>query len=271
MADEELFFMSATTQGELTAYLNELCEQTGRIALQYFRQPIEVERKRDASPVTEADRNIELALRDAIATRFPHHQVLGEEFGGSVDVASPGPLWVLDPIDGTKNFITGKPLFGTLIGVCTDSVPRAGVIDMPALNERWIAPGDGVTYGLRGPSRVSRQVDLKSASLYATTPDMFKPDELTRFDALSAHVAFRSFGADCYGYALLAEGFVDLVVESALHAHDFCALAPVIEGAGGIISDWSGEPLRVHSQGQVIAAATPDLHDAALTFLNRGG
>ena len=248
----------------LHRFLIELCEQARSIAKRYFRQSVVIEHKADNSPVTQADREIESMLRERIEQRFPDHAILGEEFGSSGKRGSNQPLWVLDPIDGTKNFITGKPIFGTLIGLCLDGLPYVGVIDMHILDERWVALGDGVTWGIQGKSKTSRQTSLNYASLRATSPDMFNEDERVDFDTLSRDVAFRSFGGDCYSYALLAEGFIDLVVEAKLKAHDFCPLVPVIRGAGGVISDWAGAPLTTASKGQILAAANPTLHTSAL-------
>ena len=268
MNAERLYQFLGVNQKSLHPFLIELCEQARSVAKRYFRQSVVIERKADTSPVTQADREIESVLRERIERRFPEHAILGEEFGSSGKRGSDQPLWVLDPIDGTKNFITGKPIFGTLIGLCLNGLPYIGAIDMPILNERWVALGDGVTWGIRGKSQTSQQTSLNHASLYATSPDMFNQDERARFDILSRDVAFRSFGGDCYSYALLAEGFIDLVVEASLKAHDFCALAPVITGAGGTISDWTGAPVTIASKGQILAAANPPLHLSALRKLN---
>ncbi|MEM7255222.1 MAG: inositol monophosphatase family protein [Pseudomonadota bacterium] len=252
--------LSGVSADALRQFLSELCDASEQIAMRYFRTPIPVEHKEDTSPVTQADREVEQCLRGLIASRFPDHGILGEEFGGPIDHSPSAPLWVLDPIDGTKNFVSGKPLFGTLIGLCLNAKPVAGVINMPALKERWIAPADGKTYGLSGPAHARDREALADASLHATSPDMFDDRERRRFDELSAHVSFRAFGTDCYGYALLAEGFVDIVMEASLAVHDFCALLPVITGAGGVMTDWEGNELTLNSPGQVLAAGGPRLH-----------
>ena len=179
MYADELRVLLGINYGELRQFLDNLCAQSGNIARTYFRQPISVELKADASPVTRADREIEACLRAAILKQFPDHAVLGEEFGGIAQTQ--GPLWVLDPIDGTKNFISGKPLFGTLISLCVSGVPQVGVIDVPALNERWMAAGEGVTCGTHGLSQTSTVSSLAKACLYATSPDMFSERRMGLF------------------------------------------------------------------------------------------
>jgi myo-inositol-1(or 4)-monophosphatase len=249
---------------ELLAFGDALADAARPIALRYFRQPIGFERKEDLSPVTIADRMIEDELRRLIAERYPHHGVLGEELG-----QAPGEryTWYLDPIDGTKSFITGMPLFGTLIALADGDQATIGVIDMPALAERWT--GDRRAATLNGsPARVSKVVRLSEAQIYTSSPDFFTADEWSRYDALSRRCLFRRFGGDCYQYGLLASGHCDLVVETSLKSFDFMALIAVIEGAGGLIRDWQGRPLTPASDGRVVAAATQELMEQALKALS---
>ena len=254
---------SAASADELAAFCNALADAARPIALRYFRARIGFEQKEDLSPVTIADRAIEKELRVRIADRFPDHGILGEELGHA-----PGEryTWYLDPIDGTKSFITGMPLFGTLIAFADGDKATFGVIDMPALGERWMGSESGALFNDR-PARVSTVETLAEAQIYTSSPDFFQPDEWLRYDALSRRCLFRRFGGDCYQYGLLASGHCDLVVETSLKTFDFMALVAVVEGAGGLIRDWAGQPLTPASDGRVIAAATPALMDQALEAL----
>lgn len=250
----------------LFAFMDELADAARVIALEHFRLPIDIERKQDTSPVTIADRGIEQDLRRRIAARFPDHGIVGEEFG-----ARPGERWTwyLDPIDGTKSFISGMPLFGTLIALADAAEnPLAGMIDMPALGERWRGSREtGTTFNGR-PARVSGQRTLAEATVYTSSPDIFDPVNWARYDRVSAACAFRRYGGDCYLYGLLASGHCDLVIEQSLQSYDLMALVPVVEGAGGVITDWQGKPLNARSDGRVVAAASSALHDAALRLLD---
>lgn len=249
----------------LTDFALQLADRARPLALAHFRTPLGVEWKADLSPVTIADRAIERALRESIAETFPHHGILGEEEGAQGlerDV-----VWVMDPIDGTKSFITGLPLFGTLIAALVDGVVEVGVVDMPALGERWVAASGRGTRLNGEPCRTSAVRRLEEARLYSTSPDAFGPREAEIFASLSTKVGLRRFGGDCYAYGLLACGHVDLVVEAGLQPYDFLALVPVVEEAGGVITDWAGAPLTLHSSGAVVAAANGALHAAALAQL----
>lgn len=182
-------------------------------------------------------------------------------------------MWVLDPIDGTRSFITGKPLFGTLISLLYKGTPVIGIIDQCVLNERWLGIA-GQTSTLNGnPIRADGVVSLSDANMHSTTPDMFQDGvEATKFDAMRKAVRAPHYGADCYAYALVASGFADIVFEADLGLYDYCALVPVLEGAGGVITDWSGESLTLsnheNSKGRVVASANSMLHSQALEILN---
>jgi len=231
-----------------------------------FRTNIAVDAKSDASPVTEADRAAERAMRDIITATHPDHGILGEEFGSENTAAE--YVWVLDPIDGTNSFVTGKPLFGTLIALCHHGVPVVGVIDAPGLDERWIgATGHPTTFNAT-PAMVRACSALDQAWLYATTPEMFDGADKTAFDALSRSARRTVYGGDCYAYGLLASGHVDLVCEASLGTYDYAALVGVVEAAGGRITDWQGNPLTLQSDGRVLAAGDPAVHAAALQHLN---
>jgi histidinol phosphatase-like enzyme (inositol monophosphatase family) len=228
---------------------------------------LNVERKADSSPVTEADRAIEESMRAVLRKACPNHGILGEEFGLSGQDAR--YIWVLDPIDGTKSFVSGVPLFGTLVSLLEDGKPVLGVIDMPMLGETWVGQIGKPTRFNGVPSHTSRNSRLESAALFATSPDQFTPQENCVFEELGRNCASRRFGGDCYSYGLLASGHVDLILEAELQPYDFMALVPVVSGAGGVITDWSGAPLTLVSSGQVLAAANPELHRAALEIVSK--
>jgi inositol-phosphate phosphatase/L-galactose 1-phosphate phosphatase/histidinol-phosphatase len=254
-----------TSLETIAAFAEQLADLAAPVALRYFRQKLVVESKADTSPVTIADREIELAMRRMIGERFPEHGLFGEEHG--LDRADADCVWVLDPIDGTKSFITGMPTFGTLVAYLEGGVPKVGIVDHCALRERWVGREGEATRWNGEPCRTSGRTKLSDAVLYATTPDIFSGADRESFEVVSRHVALRRFGGDCYAYGLLASGHVDLVIEADLQPYDYLALVPVVQGAGGVITDWSGTPLGLESDGRVIAAATPALHAAALKAL----
>ncbi len=232
------------------------------IARRYFRSPLAVEHKDDHSPVTLADRQIETAMKQVLARRLPDHGVLGEEHGASA--LDRRFVWVIDPIDGTKSFISGVPLFGTLIALLDDGRPVLGVIDMPMLGETWIGRDGAPTRFGHAACRTGAPGGLRDCTLFATSPDQFRGGEARVFDALGRACGDRRFGGDCYSYGLLASGHVDLILEAGLQPYDYLALVPVVTGAGGRITDWSGGPLGLGSDGRVLAAATSALHAQAL-------
>ena len=248
------------------ALAERLAAASGPIVRRYFRADLDVEAKQDASPVTIADREAEAAMRVLVEQAYPEHGIFGEEHGFVRTEAE--YAWVLDPIDGTKAFVTGMPVFGTLIAVMRNGVPLLGVIDQPVLGERWIGAAGRPTTFNGVPVRSSAAARLSSARHYATHPDMFdQGDDRARVDALIAQVGQSRYGGDCYAYALLASGHVDLITEACLKIYDFMALVPVIEGAGGVVTDWRGAPLTRDSDGHVLAAANATLHGEARAIL----
>ncbi len=238
----------------------------------YFRAAIEIEDKPDDTPVTLADREAEATLRRLIGAAYPGHGVVGEEYGA--DRPDAEFVWVLDPIDGTKRFITGNPLFGTLIALLRDGVPELGVLDMPVLGERWIGAAGCPTRFFAGGAvsdvSVRPCANLAAATLSASSPHMFSAAELPAFERVRRAVKTPLYGGDCYNYALVASGFADLVIEADMSAYDFCALVPVVTGAGGHMTDWSGRPLRLETDGRVIAAGDRRAHELALALLAGG-
>ena len=257
---------TAMISDDLVTFAEHLADTARDLALRYFRQGVDVEFKSDNTPVTAVDREIEQTLRQRVADVYPAHGFIGEEFG-SKNTESPWS-WVVDPIDGTKSFITGKPTFGSLIALLYERTPVLGVIEIPALKERWVGNADRGTTCNHTQCRTSDTTTLADTTLYATTPDMFSDSERQRFDALSLATRFRIFGADCYAYGLLSAGHVELVAESNMAPHDFLALVPVVEGAGGMITDWQGNPLDLLAGRQVLATANPALHKQALARLD---
>jgi len=251
---------------DLVAFAGILADAARAIALQYFRTDLAIEDKADESPVTQADKGAERAMRALIAQHYPEHGILGEEFGHE------GPdrdwTWVLDPIDGTGAFIIGMPLFGVLVALAYKGKPVLGVIDAPALGERWVGAVGQATLFNGAPCRTSEVTDLNNATLHTTSAELFEGRQDQRFRSLAKQVRRRRYGGDCYQYGLMTLGGIDVVIEDSMKPHDYMALVPVVESAGGIVSDWSGAPLTLASNGEVLAAANPAVHEAAVKHLN---
>ena len=247
------------------ALAETLADAAGEIIRGYFRTKIGVEQKSDRTPVTVADRGAEKVMRRLIEIAFPRDGIFGEEFGKQNEEAD--YVWVLDPIDGTKSFISGVPLFGTLIALTYRGAPVLGVIDQPISGERWIGAAGRKSIFNGSAIRTRPCARITDATLYATAPEMFAKGNAAAFQRLRQRVKLARFGADCYAYGLLASGFIDLVVEADLKPYDYCALLPIIEGAGGKMSDWRGQPLTLKSDGRVIAAGDPKLLTKARAVL----
>lgn len=249
----------------LIALANEMADAAGAVIRRYFRTPVGVDTKADDSPVTIADRETEAAMRALLARRRPGDGILGEEHGRErLDAEY---LWVIDPIDGTKAFITGMPVFGTLIGLLHRGRAVLGVIDQPILGERWLGAA-GVPTTMNGKAIRTRACpSLDKAFLYSTAPDMFKGADAVAYERVRGKVRQPRFGGDCYAYGLLTMGFADLVIEASLQPYDYCAVIPVVEGAGGVMTDWQGKALTIESDGRVVAAGDPAAHAQALAAL----
>lgn len=237
------------------ALAERLADAAGAAIRPRFRGAFGLEAKEDLSPVTLADREAEEAMRRLILAERPMDGIIGEEFG--VREGSSGRQWVLDPIDGTRAFIAGRPIFGTLIALIEDGWPLLGIIDQPIIGERWLGVTGRPTLfnGKPAQARVCRE--LKGAILGTTSPALFDDDQLHAFEHLDAAVMSTVLGGDCYNYGCVASGWLDIVVEAGLKLHDFAALVPVVEGAGGRMCDWQGDPLHAGSKGEVIAAGDP--------------
>ncbi|CAO2815015.1 unnamed protein product [Amaranthus hypochondriacus] len=253
---------------------NRLADASGKVIRSFFRKNFEILDKDDLSPVTIADRTAEEAMVSILMENFPSHAIFGEENGWRCKEKHSDYVWVLDPIDGTKSFITGKPLFGTLIALLYKGKPILGIIDQPILRERWIGVC-GMKTTLNGKEVSTRNCkDLSQAYLYTTSPHLFAGTAEDAFIRVRNKVKVPLYGCDCYAYALLASGFVDLVIESGLKPYDFLALIPVIKGAGGTITDWEGKELHweaspeSHATGfNVVAAGDSKVHQEAVLSL----
>ncbi len=235
----------------------------------WFRTGVAADAKSDRSPVTIADRTSEMAMRAVLRERFPDHGILGEEFG----LEQPGSAlrWVLDPIDGTRAFITGRPTFGVLIALLDGDRPILGVIDQPVTGERWVgAAGQPTVFrGTMGGRVGGRPCPaLGDAELSCTSPEMLEGGDMPRWRRLAAKVRRNYWGGDCYAYGLLALGQIDVIAESDMKIWDWAPLVAVVEGAGGRVTDWNGDPLRPDGDGRVLAVGDPALLPLAVAELN---
>jgi myo-inositol-1(or 4)-monophosphatase len=245
--------------------------EAGPIALEYFRKSMTVEDKRPGvyyDPVTEADKRVETLIRERLGARFPDHRIVGEEHGDSGEGTT---YWIIDPIDGTRSFISGMPTWGILLGLVVDGKAVAGIMHQPYTGETWLADPQGGTRfrrdGREIPLRARANAILQDAVLYSTHPAMLRhAGMLTPFETLAARCRLQRWGGDCYGFALVAQGSVDLMVDSMLMPYDIVPMIPIVEGAGGVVTGLDGRsPMQ---GGTVIAAANARLHAEALEILN---
>lgn len=260
--------MSAFSVSDDLEFAFRLADAAGAAILPFFRQNCAVDNKdtRAFDPVTEADRAAERVMREMIGTHRPGDGILGEEYPETPSQNTRG--WTLDPIDGTRAFLAGSPTWTVLIAHTRHSVPEAGVVDQPHTGERFFGDRRGASLSRNGeivPLSVSQVRALDQSLLATTDPYLFADDEAKAFSELRRAARLTRFSMDAYAYAMLASGQVDLVVETDLKPFDVQALLPVVEGAGGILTNWHGD--SAHMGGQVIAAATAELHAAALTLL----
>ncbi len=268
---EACFVGRAVSSADFDAFVagaEAAADVAGAVIRPFFRAGLAAELKGDASPVTIADRSAELAIRAVLGERFPDHGLLGEEF----PPVNPGARlrWVLDPIDGTRAFITGRPVFGTLIALLDGDTPVLGVIDQCVTGERWVGVAGRPTVfrGRFGGAAGARPcAALAEAELSCTSPEMFTPADAGPWQALASSCRRTSYGGDCYAYGLLALGQIDVIAESTMKLWDWAALGPVIEGAGGRVTDWRGAALRPDGDGRVLAVGDPRLLAPALALL----
>jgi len=242
---------------ELTKFAEKLADRAGDIARKSFLIAQQVSAKADKSLVTETDKHIEETLRKIIEMQFPDHGIFGEEHGRSN--VSARYQWVIDPIDGTNAFIAGIPTFTTLIALVIDAAPTIGIIDQPILKERWVSSNMAVSH---------YEATLSESIIATTSMAYFNEAEKKKFVHLRTQCGGSVHAGDAYLYAKLASGAIGVVADAGLKAYDYCALVPVVEAAGGVITDWQGKPLHLYSDGTVLAAANPALHAHALRILN---
>lgn len=260
--------MGTLENTDLLTVAHQLADAARSAILPYFRSPDLQTENKDADgfdPVTLADRAAETAMRDLLQKLRPQDAILGEEFGASSGTS--GLTWVLDPIDGTRGFMSGTPTWGVLIALNDENGPKLGVIDQPYIGERFVG-GAGQAYvdGPQGRQDLRcRSTTLDKATLFTTFPEIGSPTERAGFEAVETRVRLTRYGMDCYAYGLVAVGQADLVVEAGLNAYDICAPIAVIEAAGGIVTDWQGQP--VHKGGRVLAAGCAEIHAEALAIL----
>jgi inositol-phosphate phosphatase/L-galactose 1-phosphate phosphatase/histidinol-phosphatase len=247
-----------------------LADAAGVAIRPHFRSGLAAERKSDATPVTIADRAAEQAMRRILKAEAPRDSIIGEEFGA--ESGDSGRSWVLDPIDGTVSFLAGRPIFGTLIALVIEGWPVLGIIDQPILGERWLgATGRPTTFNGR-PCRTRPCPSLAEAALATSGPHYFDDHQGSHFMALAARSDHKRMlmGGDCYNYGLLASGHIDMVCEANLKLHDWAALVPIIEGAGGTVCDWNGDALHAESDGHVLALGDPARLEDAVAALACG-
>ncbi len=247
------------------ALAQRLAEAAGAAIRPWFRRPFLVETKEDFSPVTAADREAEAAIRALLDQYRPDDGVIGEEYGD--DRPDAERVWVLDPIDGTRAFVSGRPLFGTLIALMEQGKPVLGIIDQCIIGDRWMAgPGQPTVFN-GGRAHVRRCDHLSQARIGTTSPQAFAPQDFTAFERARRAAGDTLYGGDCHNYGLVASGHLDAVVEAGLKLHDWAALVPIITGAGGVMTDWQGAPLTMASDGRVIAAGDPGIAAAIAALL----
>jgi myo-inositol-1(or 4)-monophosphatase len=260
------------TRDDIDRYLRfaiEAVEEAGPIALKYFRRGAAVANKKSDGffdPVTAADREIEMFLRERIAQRFADHGVIGEEHGATAGRSSLS--WVIDPIDGTRAFISGMPAWGMMMGLVESGEPRVGVVHQPFLGETFVGDRERAWLhagGERTEMHARPSTRLRDAVLYCTHPSMFSASELDAFERVAEACRMSRFGGDCYSYCLLALGEIDVVIESSLQPYDILPLIPILEGAGAVATDWKGDPPL--TGGAVVVAATPELHAEVMAAL----
>lgn len=255
---------------ELASFLNELCDLAQDETLGRFRKTINIDNKLSDGfdPVTEADQAAEKVIRKHILERFSDHGILGEEFGS----INPGSefQWIIDPIDGTKAFISGLPTWGTLIGLYQAGKPIAGIMHQPFTGERYLCDGENSVLLHKNESQILKTSGVEQVSdaiLMTTSPALFSEEEYANYSNVETACKLPRYGTDCYAYCLLASGHVDLVIEAGLNAYDIAALIPIVECAGGVFTNWQGgSPAE---GGQVLVAANQKLHAEALGFLSR--
>lgn len=257
--------MASACPEAYVALAQRLADAAGSVVRGYFRSGFDVEHKQDASLVTVADREAEAAMRRIIAQEAPEHGVVGEEHGADRPEAE--WVWQLDPIDGTNSFVTGSPLFGILIALVHRGEAVLGLMDQPILHERWLAHGAEATTLNGRPCRARACTDLAQAVHYTSGPEYYAGGREAALQRMVAATRLTRYSADCYAVGLLVGGHVDLVVECGVQTHDYAALVPIVENAGGACSNWRGERHDMVSDGDFVATGDPRLHEQVLEIL----
>lgn len=253
---------------EWTTFAGSLADASRQLFAPNIGLAPQVEVKPDRSLVTDLDRRIEVRLRELIADRYPGHGILGEEEGSERTDAE--FLWVLDPIDGTAPFIAGVPVYGTLIALLHEGRPVMGIIDLPVTQDRWVGVQGQPTLHQGKPCATRSCATLADAMLTASNPDFFAPEELPAFEALRTRTRWRIYGGCCMAYGLLASGRTDVAIDSKLKLYDYASFVPIIEGAGGMITDWEGRALTLHNSGpRILAAGSAARHGESLALVQR--
>ena len=251
---------------EFTTFANLLADESAKILNNYFRTKIKIENKEDNTPVTIADQNTELKIRDLITKHYPTHCILGEEFdnfdGGSEFT------WVIDPIDGTRSFIAGHKDYGTLIALLHNNKPIIGIINCPAHNERWVGIKDKQTTLNNNKIKTSSVHTIKDSYLFTSGIYFDEPILRNGFEIIKEKSKYYRYGGDCYMYGMLASGLIDVVIEDTLKAHDYMALVNVIEGAGGKITDKYGKDVSINSDGSLVASCNLKIHQELISIIN---
>jgi histidinol phosphatase-like enzyme (inositol monophosphatase family) len=255
---------------KIISFANNLADISGKVIKKYFRQDFGEVQKDNQTPVTIADKESELVMREAIAKHFPDHGIIGEEFGSINQNAK--YQWVLDPIDGTLSFVAGRPIFGTLIALCFEGKPILGIINQPISGERWLGIIDGNSTFNNKKIKTKNCQNLSEAILCTTSPFFFQGKDLVMLNKISSQTKYQSqggiiYGGDCYLFGLLALGQIDIIIEQGLKNHDFLALVPIVNSAGGIITDWRGKDLDINSEGKILACGDIILHKKILDII----
>ncbi len=251
---------------EYVSFAHTLADESEKVLMKYFRSKINIQSKKDNTPVTIADTESESLIRNLIARKYPKHGILGEEYENNYN--NEEFTWVIDPIDGTRSFIAGHKDFGTLIALLHNEKPILGIINCPAHNERWQGSINDPTL-LNGD--IAKTSDIKALEdCYSFTSGLYFEDEKFKnlYNRLISKIKYYRFGGDCYMYGMLASGFIDIVIEDTLKTHDYMALIPVIEGAGGAVSDRFGKKINLNSDGSLVASCSQSIHREVLKILN---
>lgn len=249
-------------------FITSMLQSVNKVLTPYYRNIQAFETKHDCSPVTEADKGVETALRALIEQSYPEHGIQGEEFGITNEEAP--YRWFIDPIDGTLSFLIGRPTFGTLVALTHQDQPIWGMIYQPITKDCWAGRIDQTNKQatLNDAPITTRQCETIDTAVIATTgPNYFTEQEKVLFEKIANQAQYQLYGGDCYSYGLLASGFVDIVIEAGLKPHDYMAMVPVVEAAGGIMTDWQGNPLTSKSDGRVVACGTQPLHTQLISML----